>query len=149
MIKNGRSRRAEKFTDYGPEPFVINIDSATRQNTNYRTALWTGDYLQTTLMSITDEIGLEVHPDTDQFLRIEEGCAIVMMGKSADNLNFQIRVGKDYAVFVPAGTWHNLVNCGNTPLKLYSIYAPPHHPHGTIERTREEAEAQEGHSQTT
>lgn len=143
MIKGGRNRRGDQPVDYGPEPFVVNIDNATRQNNYYRAALWTGEYLQATLMSIVDEIGLEIHPDTDQFLRIEEGCGIVMMGKSADNLNFQIRVGKDYAIFVPAGTWHNIVNCGNTPLKLYSIYAPVHHPHGTVQRTRAEAEAAE------
>lgn len=138
MMKNNPYYQG--VTDYGPEPLVVNIDSATRQNKYFRTALWTGNYLQLTLMSIKDAIGLEMHHDTDQFLRIEEGYGFVMMGESKDNLNYRARVGKDDAIFVPAGTWHNVVNLGNKPLKLYSIYAPPHHPHGTVHRTRQEAE---------
>jgi len=129
--------------DYGPRPFVVNINNAARQNQYYRCALWTGKYLQLTLMSIKDEVGLEIHPDTDQFFRVEEGYGIVMMGRSANNLNFQIRINKDSAIFVPAGTWHNIINYGRTPLKLYTIYAPPHHPHGTVHRSREEAERDE------
>lgn len=124
--------------DYGPEPFITNIDKATRQNTNYRTALWTGQYLQLTLMSIPvgGEIGLEVHPDTDQFLRIESGNGMAMMGSVQNRLNYQRAVSGGYAVFVPAGTWHNIINTGNCPLKIYTIYAPPHHPHGTIQATK-------------
>lgn len=131
--------------DYGPEPFVIDIDQATKQNTNYRTALWTGKHLQLTLMSINpgEDIGLEIHPDTDQFLRVEQGQGLVQMGNSKDNLNFQRRVGDGYAIFIPAGTWHNVINTGNMPLKLYSIYAPPNHPKGTVHRTKADAMAAE------
>lgn len=132
-----------KPADYGPEPLVMNIDSATVKNSNYRTALWTGKYLQTTLMCITSEIGLEIHHDTDQFIRIVEGCGLAMMGKTKDKLNYQVKVGPGYAVFVPAGTWHNIINKGSRPLKLYTIYAPPHHPHGTVHRTM--ADAKESH----
>ncbi len=130
--------------DYGPEPFVINIDKATKQNNTFRTALWTGTHLQATLMSIPvgGDIGAEMHPDTDQFLRIEQGQGIVMMGNSKDNLNLHRNVSKDYAIFVPAGTWHNLFNKGNIPLKLYSIYAPPNHPKGTIHVTKADAAAE-------
>lgn len=131
--------------DYGPEPYVVDIEAATRRNNNYRTALWTGNHLQVTLMSIKvrGDIGLEVHPDTDQFLRIEQGQGIVKMGPTKDNLNFQQRVFPDSAIMVPAGTWHNVINTGNIPLKLYSIYAPPHHPHGTVQKTKEDAMAAE------
>jgi mannose-6-phosphate isomerase-like protein (cupin superfamily) len=129
----------KKQGDYGPQPFVVNINSAARHNGFYRTTLWTGQYLQLTLMSITDEIGLEVHPDTDQFIRIEEGWGLVMMGDSPDNLTFRLSVGKNSAIFVPAGTWHNLVNCGPVPIRLYTIYAPPHHKPGTIHPTRKDA----------
>ncbi|MDD4593321.1 MAG: cupin domain-containing protein [Parabacteroides sp.] len=87
------------------------------------------------------EIGLEVHPQTDQFLRLEEGKGIVKMGSRKEHLDFQRQVCRDDAIFVPAGTWHNVINTGRTPLKLYSIYAPPHHPHGTIHRTKAEADA--------
>lgn len=134
------------INDYGPKPFVVDIDGATLQNTNYRTALWTGCHLQLTLMCIPcgGEIGLEVHPDTDQFLRIEGGSGMTMMGPSPDCLNFQCPVSGGYAIFVPAGTWHNVINTGNQPLKLYTIYAPPHHPRGTVQTTKAQAEA-EGH----
>jgi len=82
------------------------------------------------------DIGLEVHPGTDQFLRIEQGQGIVQMGRDRNRLNFRQTVFNDFAIFVPAGTWHNLTNIGNTPLRLYSIYAPPHHPPGTIHATK-------------
>ncbi|ALB45863.1 MULTISPECIES: cupin domain-containing protein [Clostridium] len=124
--------------DYGPQPLVINIDKATKQNTNFRTALWTGEHFQVTLMSIDvgDDIGLEIHPDTDQFIRIEDGQGIVKMGKSKDNLEFQANARNDFAIIIPAGTWHNVINTGTKPLKVYSIYAPPKHPRGTVHVTK-------------
>lgn len=132
--------------DYGPNPFVININEATRQNDTFRTALWTGEHLQVTLMSIDvgKDIGLEMHPNVDQFLRIEQGQGIVRMDKN--NLNFERNVYDDSAIIIPAGMWHNLTNTGNTPLKLYSIYAPPNHPFGTVHVTKADAmAADEGH----
>jgi mannose-6-phosphate isomerase-like protein (cupin superfamily) len=128
-------------TDHGPAPFVTNIDTATVENNNYRTTLWTGKNLQLTLMSIEPghDVGLEVHPDNDQFLRIEQGDITVQMGPDKDNLQTW-QAGADSAVFVPAGTWHNIINRGNTVLKIYTVYGPPHHPHGTIHKTKEEAE---------
>lgn len=134
-----------ELKDYGPEPFVIDIEKATIQNNNFRTALWTGKYLQLTLMSINvgEDIGLEIHPDLDQFIRIEEGQGLVKMGDSKENLDFQANVHSDFSFIIPAGKWHNLINTGNTPLKLYSIYAPPQHPHGTVHVTKEDAQAAE------
>lgn len=131
--------------DHGPQPFVTNIDKATRQNTNYRTALWTGQHLQLTLMSIPvgGEVGLEVHPDTDQFLRIESGTGMAMMGPAENRLHYKRPVSAGFAVFVPAGTWHNVVNTGKRPLKIYTIYAPPHHPHGTVQATKAIADMEE------
>lgn len=131
--------------DYGPEPFVIDINEATKQNNTFRTALWTGKHLQLTLMSIEvgEEIGLEIHPELDQFLRIEEGQGLVKMGDRKDRLDFQERVYDDFSIIIPAGKWHNLINTGNIPLKLYSIYAPPQHPKGTVHETKAIAEAAE------
>jgi mannose-6-phosphate isomerase-like protein (cupin superfamily) len=133
--------------DYGPEPFVVNIEEVTKQNDTFRTALWTGKYFQLTLMSIKvgEEIGLEIHPDLDQFLRIEEGQGIVKMGDSKDSLDFQEKVYEDFIIIIPAGKWHNLINTGYKPLKLYSIYAPPQHPRGTVHETKADAEAAEKH----
>lgn len=135
-----------ELRDYGPNPFVINIEEAAKQNNTFRTALWTGRHLQLTLMSIGvhEDIGLEIHPNLDQFIRIEEGQGIVRMGKSRNNLDFERRVSDDFAFIIPAGTWHNLINTGNTPIKLYSIYAPPQHPHGTVHETKKDAMAAEG-----
>lgn len=130
------------FQDQGPNPFVINIEDATKQNNMYRNALWTGKYLQLTLMSISpgEDIGLEMHSGVDQFIRIEEGRGLVEMGKSRNELSIRQYVGEDSAIFVPAGTWHNVTNNGSKPMKLYTIYAPPNHPFGTVERTKAEAE---------
>jgi len=130
------------FNDYGSEPFVVNIEKATIKNNYFRTALWTGNHLQLTLMRINpgEDIGLEMHPNLDQFLRIEQGQGIVMMGDSEDDLSFKKRVYEDFVILVPAGTWHNLVNTGQIPIKLYSIYAPPEHSFGTVHKTKEEAE---------
>ena len=138
----GYGKQPLELKDYGPEPFVVNIEEAEEQNNNFRTALWTGKHLQLTLMSINvgDDIGLELHPDVDQFIRIEEGQGLVKMGDSKDNLSFQKNVYEDYVIFIPAGKWHNLINTGITPLKLYSIYAPPEHPHGTVHKTKKDAE---------
>lgn len=133
--------------DRGPEPFVVNIEQAALQNPNFRTVLWTGKHLQVTLMSIPvgGEIGLELHPHLDQFLRIEGGTGLMKMGRSQTLLDYQCRVCSGCAILVPAGTWHNLINVGNRPVQLYSIYAPPEHPHGTVHRTKAEADAAEGH----
>jgi len=129
------------LTDYGPRPFVINLNRATRLNNAFRTALWTGEHLQMTLMSLKvgESIGLENHPDNDQFLRVEQGQGLVRMGDQKDNLSFSKGVSAGTAVIIPAGTWHNLINTGNVPLKLYSIYAPAHHPRGTIHMTKADA----------
>ena len=140
--KNTQAERDVTLKDYGAEPTVLNIDAYTMTNSNFRTALWTGTLLQVTLMEIEvgGEVGLEQHPDTDQFLRIEDGKANVLMGDTKESLTFSKTAEKDYAIIVPAGKWHNIINTGNKPLKLYSIYAPVHHPHGTVHKTFEEAE---------
>jgi mannose-6-phosphate isomerase-like protein (cupin superfamily) len=131
--------------DNGPQPFTININEATKQNNTFRTALWTGRHLQVTLMRINvgADIGLEIHPNVDQFLRIEQGQGIVKMGKTKDRLDYQAMVSDDFAIMIPAGTWHNVINTGSMPLKLYSIYAPPQHPKGTVHQTKADAEAAE------
>ena len=133
--------------DYGAEPTVLDIDAYTMSNDNFRVALWTGTHFQVTLMSIPvgGEIGLEQHPETDQFLRIEDGQAQVMMGDNEDSLTFVQTAEKDFAIIIPAGKWHNITNTGDKPLKLYSIYSPVEHPHGTVHKTQEEAEEAEHH----
>ncbi|MHC1683994.1 MAG: cupin domain-containing protein [Clostridiaceae bacterium] len=134
-----------ELKDYGPQPYVVDINAATKQNNTFRTALWTGKHLQVTLMSLNvgEDIGLEIHPNVDQFLRVEDGQGIVRMGNNRNNLDFQAAVSDDFAIMIPAGKWHNIINTGNTPLKIYSIYAPPQHPSGTVHETKADAEASE------
>jgi mannose-6-phosphate isomerase-like protein (cupin superfamily) len=141
----GRPEQQFALKDYGPEPLVVPIQQATMRNCYFRTALWTGEHLQVVLMSLKagEEIGLEVHPSVDQFIRIESGQGMVKMGNAKDNLTLVKRVGSNDAILVPAGTWHNIINIGNYPLKLYTIYAPPEHPRGTIHKTKEEAQKAE------
>lgn len=132
----------QEIKDYGPAPVVINIDRAAGMNPNFRTVLWTGRYLQVTLMSIPvgGDIGTELHESTDQFIRIEQGCGLVRFGQTETTLKDVRKVNSHFAIIIPAGTWHNIVNCGTVPLRLYSVYAPPHHPFGTVQKTKEEAE---------
>ena len=132
------------MNDHGPNPYVVNIEELTLQNETFRTAAWTGSQLQMTLMAIQpgEDIGLEVHDDHDQFLRIEQGTARVEMGPTETGLTAQ-NAEDDFAIFVPAGTWHNIINTGDDVLKLYSIYAPAEHAHGTVHETKAIAEAAE------
>ncbi|MBE5962818.1 MAG: cupin domain-containing protein [Lachnospiraceae bacterium] len=139
---SGCKRRAASVPDYGPEPACFNIEYLTDLNTNFRTTIWTGEHLQVTLMNINpgEDIGLEIHNDFDQFLRIENGLGLVKMGSSPSNMCYQAEVCEGNAILVPAGTYHNLINLADVPLKLYSIYAPPAHRPGTVHETKEEAE---------
>ena len=134
-------RRA--LLDHGPFPYAANVNEAARQNCAFRSAFWTGRHLQMTLMRIPagGDIGPEVHPDTDQYIRVEEGRGLALLGCCKERLDTRRSLGQNDALFVPAGTWHNIVNPGCTALHLSSVYAPPHHPRGTLHETKEDAEA--------
>ena len=126
------------------------IEELTTGNDNFRKVLWAGKHSELTLMSIEpgSEIGLEVHDDVDQFLRIESGQARIEAGPSKDDLNESHDVSEDWAFIVPAGTWHNVINTGSGPLRLYTVYSPANHEAGTVHHTKQEAdaaEAAEGH----
>ena len=129
-------------SDMGGRPVAVDIERLTKCNQNYRTAIWTGEYLQVTLMCIPvgGDIGAEMHCYTDQFLCGESGCALAVTGSCRNQMNCRRKVTCGEAVMIPAGTWHNLVNIGSTPLKVYSVYAPPHHPSGTVQRTKKDAQ---------
>ena len=129
--------------DIGPKPQSFDIDHATKQNTNYRSVAWSGRYLQVTLMSIPvgGAIGLEVHPETDQFLRLDAGSGRVQMGATKDKLTFDKNVSDGWCVLVPAGTWHNVTNTGAIPMQVYTVYAPAHHKPGKVHGTAAAAAA--------
>jgi len=115
------------------EPFYTNIEEATLNNTDYRRVLYTGK-LQLVLMTLKpgEDIGWEIHNGHDQFFRIEEGEGEIYVNDKV----FKVKDGD--VVIVPAGSKHNVVNTGNAPLKLYTIYAPPEHPHGVVHHTKED-----------
>jgi mannose-6-phosphate isomerase-like protein (cupin superfamily) len=116
--------------------FIADIEDRTEQNRDFRRVVYTGPHMQLVLMSLEpgEEIGEEVHEDTDQFFRVEAGKGeVVIDGKTT-------RVDSDMAVLVPAGARHNVRNTGARALKLYTIYAPPEHEDGLVVRTKADAE---------
>jgi len=127
--------------DLGGEPWVLDIEEATLGNDNYRSATWTGKYLQLVFMTLKpgEVIDLEMHDGHDQFIRIEEGEARVLMGKTEDDLSFDKKVSDDWSILIPAGYWHKVENIGSTSLKLYTLYGPPEHQKGTMHKTYKEA----------
>lgn len=127
--------------DNGPDPNAFDIERATKENASYRTVAWTGRYLQVTLMSIPvgESIGLEQHPETDQFLRLDAGRGRVLMGSARDDLDYQQDVSDGWSIQVPAGTWHDIVNTGDVPMRLYAVYAPVHHAPGVVQPTAADA----------
>jgi mannose-6-phosphate isomerase-like protein (cupin superfamily) len=135
--------------DIGPRPNAFDIEAATKQNDTYRTVAWTGRYLQVTLMSIPpgSSIGLEAHPETDQFLRLDAGRGRCVMGEAKDRLTFEQEVTDGWSIEVPAGTWHDVINTGDEPLRLYAVYAPTHHAPGIVQRTAADAERDESAGQ--
>ena len=125
--------------------WVGDIEKRALENDTFRTVLFTGEHAQLTVMRLLpgDDIGRERHPDRDQFIRVEEGQARVEFGEREDEIDEAHDVSDDWAVVVPAGVWHNVINTGAGELKLYSLYAPPEHPDRTVHRTKAEAEAAE------
>jgi len=130
---------AAKASEY--KGFVSNIEKDTLKNTNFRKVLYTGKNSQLVLMSLKvgEGIGEEIHDDTDQFFRVEKGKgSVVINGIEQD-------ISDGSAILIPQGAKHNVINVGQEPLSLYTIYSPPHHKDGIIHKTKEEAEADKEH----
>jgi len=127
--------------------WIGNIDTVTKDNGNFRTVIHTGVHSQLTVMSVPPggEVGWEAHSQLDQFLRLEQGLARVDFGESGAAVDESHEIEDDWAVIVPSGLWHNIVNTGDVDLKLYSIYSPPEHPDGTVHATKADADADEHH----
>jgi mannose-6-phosphate isomerase-like protein (cupin superfamily) len=124
------------------------IERETLDNETFRTVLFTGEHTQLTVMRLApgEDIGWEAHEDRDQFLRVEHGRGRAELGRTGQGADETHDVEDDWAIVIPAGVWHNLVNTGEDELKLYSLYSPPEHPDGTVHRTKADAEAAEhGH----
>ena len=123
-------------------PWVLNIEEATIANEDFREVVWTGVYTQMVLMSLEPEdvITLEVHEDHDQFIRIEQGEARLLMGLDEDQMTFDEEIEEGWAGFIPAGYWHEVRNVGLEELKLYTLYSPPEHAVDVLHETIEDAE---------
>lgn len=122
--------------------FIKNIENLTKENSNFRKVLYTSKHSQLVLMSLNpmEEIGMEIHKDNDQFFRVDAGKGKVVL----DGVETEIKDG--FAIVIPAGTEHNVVNTSETEdMKLYTIYSPAHHRDGVIHATKEEAEADDEH----
>ncbi|MFW6219664.1 MAG: cupin domain-containing protein [bacterium] len=130
-----------KEQENNPKGFVTDIEKETVENNNFRKVLYTAKNIQLVLMSLKqdEDIGEEVHEDVDQFFRIEQGKARVIIGDSEHELE------DDFSFIIPAGVNHNVINIGNNDLKLYTIYTPPHHKDGSTFSTKEESEENEEH----
>lgn len=123
--------------------WLADINDLTLGNTNFRTVVHTGEHAQLTLMRLHpgEQIGWERHGHLDQFLRLEQGRARVEFGRTGDSVEETHEIEDDWALIVPAGIWHNVVNIGEEDVKLYSLYSPPEHPHGTVHTTKADADA--------
>lgn len=121
--------------------YVDNIEKRTVENDDFRRVLYTGEHLQLVLMTLPPgcDIGEEVHDDRDQFFRIEEGEGEIRIDGVPN------RVEDDFAVIVPAGARHNVINTGSAPLRLYTIYGPPEHRDGVVHKGKEQAERDHEH----
>ena len=124
---------------------VVSLCKATLYNNYFRRELWTAELLQITVMAIPvgGEVGKEIHEDLDQMLVVEQGSAAVFMGESEEMLSFVGEATEGSGILVPAGTYHNVLNDGRVPLKMFSVYAPPKHPVGTLQRTKADADREE------
>ncbi len=121
--------------------FVTNIEKDAKENGNFRKVIFTAPHSQLVLMSLkpNEEIGNEVHEENDQFFRVDEGEGKVVFDNTEEHV-----ISDGFAVVVPAGVWHNVINTSSEKeLKLYTIYSPSHHPDATIHKTKEEAMAGE------
>lgn len=120
--------------------FVKDIESIAVKNTDFRRVLYTAKYSQLVAMSLlpSEEIGEEVHK-LDQFFRVEEGTGEAVLE------GVRTAIASGFAIIVPAGTNHNIINTGSVPMKLYTLYSPPNHCDGVVHRTREDAESDNEH----
>lgn len=125
--------------------YIDNIEKVTKENTDYRRAIYTGKHSQLVVMSLkpNEEIGNEVH-ELDQFIRIEEGKAKVIM-----NNEQEYEVEDDWAIIVPAGNWHNIINIGDSNLKLYTVYSPPEHEKDVLQPTKADEKEEHFNGETT
>lgn len=115
--------------------FVDDIERLTLENEDYRRVIHTGNYSQLVLMSIPvgEDIELEIHPETDQFFRIEQGEGELKIGYNQDRIH---KFKDNFGLVVPSNTYHHIVNTGNVPIKLYTIYSPPQHPPNKVEHVK-------------
>nr|WP_314458612.1 cupin domain-containing protein [uncultured Clostridium sp.] len=139
---DNRSYYSWDDNDYGPSPLILNINYETIRNPSFRTTRWTGQQMQLTFMSIPVgyEIGAENHPNEDQYICVIDGDGMICMGDSPYDLFYSHTVDNGCAILIPFNTWHNLINTGDRPLKIYCIYAPVVHRPDTVHWTKRDSD---------
>lgn len=137
-MKKKMNRNSIEPSDRGGEALILPLGQYVLRNDAFRRALYTGEHLQLTEMCVAvgDHIGAESHSQTDQMICIVEGEAAVYVGTNPQDATLIGTASGGDAILIPAGTFHDLLNAGRTPLRLFSVYAPPSHPYGTVEQTR-------------
>ena len=125
-------------SDRGGEALILPLGRYVTENNDYRRVLYTGEHLQLAEMCIPvgDHIGGEKHPTTDQLLSVLEGVGAVYVGTGSEDATLIGTASHGDVILIPAGYFHDLVNVGRSPLRLFSVYAPPEHPFGTVRKTR-------------
>jgi mannose-6-phosphate isomerase-like protein (cupin superfamily) len=143
-IKSGASCRGTDMMpeDMGNKPYAFNVCDAAYKNNDYRRTLWTGKSLQLTVMAIPlgEDTGVEMHDGFDQMIRVEEGSAVVEMGRMPGAMSYKEKLSPCSAAIIPAGTYHVIKNVGGGVLRLSSVYAPPAHKWGTVDKINPEKE---------
>ena len=124
-LSSNVNNNLKRNVTFGIYPLIINIDKETLENKKYKTIVWEGYNMKLALRCINpgESIGICVNTEADQFIRIEEGFGVCVMGNSKGNMNFRKNVYDGYAIMIPKGTWSDVLNLGNKPMKIYSIYA--------------------------
>lgn len=118
------------------QTIALNIEDETKKNLNYRQVITTTPQMQLVLMSIRDHVPREIHHHLTQFIRVEGGQGLAILELEGETL--KIELNPNIAIIIPPETYHTIVNTGNEDLKLYTLYSPPDHPHGLVEKVRPE-----------
>jgi mannose-6-phosphate isomerase-like protein (cupin superfamily) len=130
-------KKKKPFPKKRMQTIALNIENETKKNSNYRQVITTTPQMQLVLMSVRDQVPREIHHHLTQFIRVEAGQGLAIL-EMKDGEILRIELDPNIAVVVPPETYHTIVNTGKEDLKLYTLYSPPDHPHGLIEKVRPE-----------
>lgn len=128
----------ESSSDFGGKPFIVDMHKASIHNEHFRSTFWTGKKMQLSLMNIQPglDLGLGMNPVEEDFFLVESGHGVIHLGEHSDVLPINQPIYPDSAIFVPAGTWRNIINTGTEPLKLYNMSSAPYYECSSVQTDR-------------